>query len=89
MSLNVAALVVVIVFYVVIVIVGVVAAWKFKAKDSASPSEHSMVAGRNLGLGLAIVTCAGRTLVELSFLLLDLSLDRFALLPYLYITEPM
>ena len=57
-DLNIPALVVIIVFYILIAVVGVIAGRKIKVK--AESSGDSIVAGRDIGLPLAIVSSAGK-----------------------------
>ena len=61
MALNVPGLVIVIILYAVIVTVGILAARFVRPSGDATPTETSMVAGRNLNLVVGIFTMTGRS----------------------------
>ena len=61
MALNVPGLVIVIILYAVIVAVGILAARFVRPSGDATPTETSMVAGRNLNLVVGIFTMTGRS----------------------------
>ena len=62
MAVNILGVVIILIFYVAIVIVGIFAAKRFPlgSRNGGSRIELSMVAGRNLSLGVAMFTMAGK-----------------------------
>ena len=64
MAVNIPALVGVSVFYLLILIVGLIAARKSKSSQRRPDTEDVMLAGRNIGPVVGIVTMTGRQILS-------------------------
>lgn len=64
MAINVAGLVSIIVFYLAILAVGIWAGWKNNRKNKKeSGTENVMLAGRNMGVFVGIMTMTGKKII--------------------------
>ena len=67
MTVNAAGIAAVAVFYLIILLVGMLAAWKQRkaGRGTASPEESIMLAKRDLGLFVGVLTMTGKSLISL------------------------
>ena len=60
-DINVPGLVSIIVFYLIVLFIGIWAGWKQRKSQVTSDQETVMLAGRNIGLFVGVLTMGGRT----------------------------
>ena len=60
-DINVPGLVSIIVFYLIVLFIGIWAGWKQRKSQMTSDQETVMLAGRNIGLFVGVLTMGGRT----------------------------
>lgn len=58
-SVNVSGLVSIIIFYLIVLAIGVWAGWKQKRSGAEADQETVMLAGRNIGLFVGVLTMGG------------------------------
>ena len=59
-DINVPGLVSIIVFYLIVLFIGIWAGWKQRKSQVTSDQETVMLAGRNIGLFVGVLTMGGR-----------------------------
>ena len=60
--INISGIISIIVFYVAVLMVGVWAGWKQKRSGAKTDQEEVMLAGRNIGLWVGVLTMGGTNL---------------------------
>lgn len=68
MAINVPGLLSVVIFYFLILVVGIWAGWKNRGKGSQGGTEQIMLAGRDMGTFVGVLTMTGRSNVALKWI---------------------
>jgi high affinity choline transporter 7 len=63
MTINVPGLVSIVTFYLLILVVGIWAGWKNRGKGSQGGTEQVMLAGRDMGTFVGILTMTGKDIL--------------------------